>query len=197
MSSFDDKTLAVAKVYAAAMLDLAAKRGEADELGDELHQMVRLAERDPRFARFLADPLADAGERRESIEKMFRGQASDLLVDSLQVLNRKGRFGILPAITQVYHQELDRLRKRVEVQVTSAVPLTDELRHRLAAAVEGQTGRKARLDERVDESLLGGMVVQIGDRKIDASVTTRLEGLAAAMLDRASREIHRGAHVEG
>lgn len=196
MSSFNDKTLAIAKVYASAMIELAEQRGEADDLGAELSQLVTLVRENEDFRTFVEDPLADPDQRQASLEKMFRGQASDLLVDSLQVLNRKGRIGILPAIAEVYDALLDALRQRVEVSVASAVALSDAQRQQLSAAVKAQTGRDARFLERVDETLLGGMVVQIGDRKIDTSVATRLQGLSTALLARASREIHAGSYTE-
>ncbi|MCB1056172.1 MAG: ATP synthase F1 subunit delta [Acidobacteria bacterium] len=196
MSSFDDTTLAVAKVYASAMLQLAEARGEADRLSDEIAQLASYAASNENFHDFLTDPLADLDERAESLERMFRGRASDLLVDSLQVLNRKGRIGLLAAVAEVLAEALDDLRGRVAVQVKSAVPLTDDLRTRLAAAVKKSTGSEARLQESVDPALVGGMVVQIGDSKMDASVVSRLKGLRAAMLARASKQIYGGAHVE-
>ena len=127
MSSFDDTTLAVAKVYASAMLQLAEARGEADRLSDEIAQLASYAASNENFHDFLTDPLADLDERAESLERMFRGRASDLLVDSLQVLNRKGRIGLLAAVAEVLAEALDDLRGRVAVQVKSAVPLTDDL----------------------------------------------------------------------
>lgn len=196
MSSFDDKTLAVAKVYATAMLQLAEARGEAESLSAELTELAAYAAANEDFHRFLTDPLADPEERSASLDKIFRGRASALLVDSLQVLNRKGRIGLLPAVAHVLAEALDGLRDRVAVQVRSAVPLTDALRQQLAMAVKHTFGRQARLEESVDASLLGGMVVQIGDQKMDASVANRLRGMKAAMLARASKQIYSGAHVE-
>lgn len=196
MSSFDDTTLAVAKVYALAMLGLAEARGEADLLSEDFIQLASYAAANEDFRRFLTDPLADPDQRAASLDKIFRGKASDLLVDSLQVLNRKGRIGLVPAVAEVLAEALDDLRGRVAVQVRSAVPLTADLRQRLAAAVKRSTGSEARLEESVDASLLGGMVVQIGDSKMDASVVNRLKGMRAAMLARASKQIYSGAHVE-
>ena len=81
--------------------------------------------------------------------------------------------------------------------MTSAVPLTDEQRRRLAAAIEGGTGLSPTLVERVDPAILGGLVVRLGDRKADASVATRLNNLSEALRARASRQLRSGSHVEG
>lgn len=194
---FDDKQRAVARVYAAAMLELAAAAGADDSLRQELDALAALARTQPGFADFLANPAIDAEERRGSLERMLRGKLSDLAVDSVQVLSRKGRSDLLPAVAAEYRRAHDRQQRRIEVQVTSARPLSDDQRRRLAASIERRTGFAPTLDERVDPSLLGGLVVQIGDEKTDGSAVTRLHNLTAALLARASREIHSGTYVEG
>lgn len=196
MAAFSEKATAVAAVYADAMLGLAERRGEADALREELDELKRFAESDPRFAAFLANPRIDAAERSESLERMFRGRASDLLADALQVIHGKGRIALVPAVATVYAERHDALRGMIEVKVTSARPLDDDQRRRLEAAIRAQTGRRPRLAEAVDPELLGGLVVRIGDQKADSSIATRLKGLSQALLARASQEILSGTHVE-
>jgi len=126
------------------------------------------------------------------IEEVFRGTASDLLVDSLQVINRKGRLGQLRAIAEAYRLAHHALRGWVDAHVRTAVPLDDALRARLREAIAASTGKQPTLIERVDPSLIGGMVVEVAGKKIDASVASRLRDLSAALLSRASREIYSG-----
>lgn len=195
MASHDDKATALGRVYAAAILRVAREQeaalgGDAvDEVRAELDGLAELYERDAGFRKLITDPVIDSGQRAESLERALRGRASDLVVDALGVMNRKGRLGLLPAVAEAYGEAHDRLRRRVAVRVTSAAPLTAEQRARLAAAVESASGRTASFRERVDPSILGGLVVQIGDRKADASVATKLHTLSAALLARASRQI--------
>ncbi len=196
MASFDDRMLAVARVYAEAMLGLAEKRGEAESLNEELAQVARLYARDPGFRDFVASPLIDVEEREESLERAFRGRASELLVDSLQILNRKGRMSLLPAVAEVFRRLYREHLRQVEVDVTSAIALSDDQRRRLQEAIRRRTGRDAILSESVDPSLLGGLVVRLEDRKIDASVATQLERLSETLLSRASREIGSAGYVE-
>jgi F-type H+-transporting ATPase subunit delta len=196
MAASSDKSRAIASVYAAAMLALASRRGAADELRGELDELARLAAIDRRFAAFLANPLIDDDRRAESLERMFRSRASDLLVDSLQVIHRKGRIALVPQIAAAYASRHDAHRGVVEVAVASAVPLDDRQRDRLRAAVRAATGNEPRLVERVAPELLGGLVVRIGDRKADSSIATRLRTLSEALLARASHEILSGTHVE-
>jgi F-type H+-transporting ATPase subunit delta len=194
---YDDKTAAVARVYAAALLALAEEDGRADEVRDELTALEELVERSPAFHDFLVSPAIGADERSASLEKALRGRASDLVADAVLVMNRKGRALLLPALIATYAEAHDRLRRKVEVRVTSALPLSDDQRRRLAAAVEAATGLEPILVERVDPGIVGGLVVQVGDRKADASVVTRVKNLSAALLARASRQLRSGSHVEG
>jgi F-type H+-transporting ATPase subunit delta len=195
MAGTSDKA-AIAAVYAAAMLGLAERRGDADALRAELDELARLARAAPALGAFFANPLIDADRRAESLERMLRGKASDLLVDALQVINRKGRIGLLSAIAAAYAARHDVLRGVIEVRVASAVPLDGGQRERLRAAVRAKTGCEPRLVESVDAELLGGLVIRLGDRKADASIATRLHTLVAALLARATQEIVRGTHVE-
>jgi F-type H+-transporting ATPase subunit delta len=197
MASLDDKTIAVSRVYSRSMLQLAESAGQAEALGEELDQLADLAARDELFGDFLARPMIDPKARRESLEKLFRGRASDLLVDSLQVLNRKGRMGLLPAVAQTYREGLHALRHQVPVTVRTAVPLSPALRERLVQGLCKRLNGECLLTEVVDESLIGGLVVQAGDNKFDASVATGIKKLGDALLERGSREIESGAYLQG
>lgn len=190
MPKVDDKQIGVARVYSRALLELAERRGVAGAVQDELGEIVKLAGRDPRFARFVESPLVDPEDRERTLERMFRGRLTDVLLDALQVMNRKGRLAILPTMAQAYHQELEDLRGRVEVQVTSAVALTDELRERLRRVVAASTGRQVDLVERVDDSLIGGLVVRIGDRKIDGTVSYQIRHLREVFHEHARQHIY-------
>jgi F-type H+-transporting ATPase subunit delta len=108
------------------------------------------------------------------------------------VLRQKGRLGLLRAVAIAYRGEWLRRRHRVEVQVASAVPLSEALRAELVLAAASRTGREPVLVEHVDPALLGGLVVRIGDDKFDSSVARELGRLREILLDRASRELHAG-----
>jgi len=193
VAGFDDQVMAVAGVYAESLYDVASESGAADGLLDELSSLSELLAKDSGLADFLSSPVVDAKVRAAAIEKVFRGRASDLFVDALQVLNRKGRSALLPSIAEAYRRRVDRAANRVDVDVRSAVPLTDALRTDLQAAIKAYSGKNARLHESVDERLLAGMVVQVGDQKFDSSAASQLARLETALLDRASRQIQQGA----
>jgi F-type H+-transporting ATPase subunit delta len=193
MSNVDDRSLGLGRLYARSILDLAEEQGGADVLLDELTGLAQYLESNSELETFFGSPLVEDETRARTIEKIFRGRASDLLVDALQVINRKGRLGALRAIAEAYRQELRDRRGLVDAVVRTAVPLNDSLRAGLTDSLARFTGRQPTLIEKVDPALIGGMVVEVAGTKIDTSVASRLKGLGAALERRASEEIHRGA----
>lgn len=198
MSGITHHELALARPYSEAMLEVAQEMGEVDLLFAELRDLLGQASRNPDFRHFLTDPLVDASARQQTLEKLFRGSFSDLFVNSLQILNRKGRLGLLMAVAESFRQAREELQGRIRVQVRTASALTDELRSKIRDAAKRQTGKDADLEETIDESLIGGLVVQIGDKKFDSSIATKLAKIGASFVERSSKEL-RGSrtHIEG
>jgi F-type H+-transporting ATPase subunit delta len=197
MAHVDERSLALGRVYASAILDLAEEQEQGAAMLDELRGLAQLLAGDAELELFFSSPLVEEEAREEVIEKVFRGHASDLLVDALQVINRKGRLGQLRAIAEAYRLVYRDRHGRVDARVRTAVPLSAELRERLRAAVARFTGREPDLTEKVDASLLGGMIVEVAGKKIDTSVSSRLSQLGAAFDRRASEEIQRGSIALG
>jgi F-type H+-transporting ATPase subunit delta len=195
MANVDSRETGVARVYARAMLDLAAAQGQEDELLAELQELGRSIENDPELATFLASPLVSGEARAEVLEKVFRRRASDLLVDSLEVINHHGRLGLMPAIAAAYRDEYRDLRGLVDVQVTTAVPLSEGQRGRLSKAVAKFTGKQPQLIERVDRSILGGLMVEVAGEKIDTSLATQLHDVGTELAQRAAQELHGGKRL--
>ena len=192
MPAVSHKDFAIARVYSGSMLALAEARGEADALLTELLELAAYLDKDPDFDEFFSSPMVDSAAKERTIERLFRGKASDLFVDSLQVLNRKERLGVLRAVVEAYRLDHEELRGVVDVHVRTAVALTNALRKRIKDVASQHTGKTAQLVETVDESIIGGMIVNIGDQKIDASVASRLNRLGKVLAQRASQEIHSG-----
>ena len=189
MTRVNDKEIAIARVYSRALLSLAESKGQADEVLEELRWLRRHAAEDESFGNFISSPTIDEDARAGSLEKMFRGRLSDVVVDALQVINRKGRMALLPAVTEAYRQDHRDLRGRVDVHVTTAMALDDAVKSRLKEAAANYSGRQPILHEEVDPSLVGGIVLRIGDEKVDASVKNEVHRYQKLLLDLAAREI--------
>jgi len=180
----------VAGVYARALLALAMDRHEADQIEGELAELAGLVSANPELEGYLSSPLVDEEGRAAALEKALRERASDLVVNTLQVMNGKGRLGLLGALAEAYRLANEHRRGEVDVEVTTAVELSDELRRRIAISASRYAGRTARLIEKVDPELLGGLVLKIGDRKIDSSLARQIHDAREGLFERASQELH-------
>lgn len=192
MAELDEKHVAIARVYSQSMLDLAADEEEARSLLDELAGFRQVLADQPAFQEYFSSPLVDFEERRATLERVLRGRASDRLVDALLVMDRHGRLDVFDTVVTLYRQLFQQRYGEIDVQVSSAVALDDATRGRLREAIARVAGREPILTETVDETLLGGMVVRFGDRKIDTSVSKDLRSMRAMLAARAEREIHGG-----
>ena len=197
MKGVTDQQLTLAKVYAEAMIQLAESQGETGELAQEQSDFASRFNDNADLQTFLGSPTIDRDTRRTAIEKLFRGKYSDLFVNSLQVLNSKGRSTLVRAVAEAYSLAREERLGRVRVFVRSATPLTEELRIGLRGATRSYTGKEAELIETIDASLLGGLVVQVGDQQFDGSVRTRIARMSAALRETATREVFGDrVHVE-
>lgn len=184
----NEQEIAVARIYARSAFALAERQGAEASLREELEELVRHFDKEPALENFLSSPLVETGERQQMLDRLFKDRMSETLLNTLQVMNRKGRSGLVRALAEAYRQEFEERTGRITVSVRTAVALSDSLRQQLLAATSRFTGREASLREIVDESLIGGMILLVGDRKIDSSIAKELRQLEDRFLDRASQE---------
>jgi F-type H+-transporting ATPase subunit delta len=183
----------VAKVYAEALLDVAQERNLADAIGDELDSLINdvyaLA---PDVETALSSPVHKRSMKAPVIAHAFKSRVSELLFNFLNVLNSKDRLELVRHVAAAYRDLLDQRAKRVRVSVRSAVPLSESQTEGLRRAIEAATGLEPIIAPRVQEELLGGMIVQVGDHVFDSSVRTRIETIRNQLLARSSYEIQAG-----
>ena len=192
MPLIDAKPDALSDVYAAALFDLAVEAGgqeRAEKVLGELEDVLELARSDASFGEFLASRVLSRDTRRGSLQKIFEGRVGDLTLRFLMLLSQKNRLGHLSPIVASLDKRVQEAFGRVEVDVYTAAPISPEqlggIREKLKAAL----GKEAIVHPYTDESLIGGMRLQIGDRLIDASVSARLRGLRDRMSRQGSAEL--------
>jgi F-type H+-transporting ATPase subunit delta len=183
----------VARVYAEALLDEAQEHGLADEIAEQLDQLLsEVARRDPVMASFFLGGVVGREARANTLRSAFAGRVSDIFLNFLLVLNDHERLELLRPIAQNYRDLLEQQAGKVRVQVRTAVPLPDDQRERLLGELREVTRREPILEPTVDPDLLGGLVVQVGDWLYDASVKTRLETLRNELVERSCHAIQVG-----
>ena len=168
--------------YAKSMIELAEPQGQVDSIGAELSDLRQVLADNPSFARFLSDPGIKDSERNGAIERVLRGRVSPLVWNLIGVLNNKDRLALLPAIADAYEQILDQRRGIVEVDVTVAQRLSPEDLEMVKNRVSQALGKQAVVHQYVDESIIGGIRLRVGDKEIDASVKHQINTLRQRLL---------------
>jgi ATP synthase F1 delta subunit len=165
-----------ARVYAEALFDVAKEKGKLDAVRDELAQFAEAVDGDRELQVFFFSPYFSSAEKSAGLRRAVSGADPELL-NFLELLIEKGR---MPEVFRI-RRELDELWKhenrRIDVTVTSAVPLDPAVVEKVGEEIERQTGQKVELASRVDGDILGGIVLQVGNKILDASIRARLEKL--------------------
>jgi F-type H+-transporting ATPase subunit delta len=164
------------RVYAEALFDVAKERGRLDEIGEELIQLADAVEAERDLQVFLFSPYFSSAEKTEGLKRAVVGADPELL-NFLELLLEKQRIAELFRIRREFEGLWKRERRLIDVTVTSAVELDPAVVSRVGEEIERQTGRRVELASRVDEGILGGIVLQVGNMVLDASIRNRLEKL--------------------
>jgi F-type H+-transporting ATPase subunit delta len=171
-----------AQAYAASVLDLANQQKQAEALGEELAALRQLVDENPGFREVLTNPVVSVVERQELLDKIFRGRISQLLFNALGVLNQKNRLGLVSQVAEAYHDLLDEQLGKVEVDLTVAQKLSPDQLEQARRRISQALGRDAVLHQYVDDAVLGGAVLRVGDKLIDASVRYQLQAMKEQLL---------------
>ncbi|HEY0317835.1 MAG TPA: ATP synthase F1 subunit delta [Solirubrobacterales bacterium] len=165
-----------AHVYAEALFEVARDKGKLDTVREQLGQFVDAVDRDRDLQIFFFSPYLSSAEKREGLKRAVSG-AEPELINFLGLVIEKQR---MPEIFRI-RRELDQLWKRenrrIDVTVTTAVELDPAIVSQIGGEVERQTGDKVDLSSRIDDGILGGIVLQVGNMVLDASIRSRLEKL--------------------
>lgn len=181
MSQLTSTNPAVA-AYAEALLDLAQDAGQTDLVAGELAELQTLLKQEAQFQVFLDSPTIGIEERHAVLQRIFGSQLSRLTMNFLGVLNGKGRLGLLRHVIDAYREQLDTRQGKVKADVTVALKLSSEdlevVRQQLGTALK----KDVIVNQRVDESILGGLVVKVQDRLLDASVRAQLQAMRKQLI---------------
>jgi len=167
--------------YADAMFSVAEAEGAMAAVEEELFRFSRALQGSDELRSSLTDQRIPAARRQQIVEDLLGERAHPLTTALLSFVVGAGRAGDLPAIIDRLVARAASERNREVAEVRSATPLDDDQRQRLAQALGNATGKQLEVRVIVDQSILGGIVAQIGDTVIDGSVRRRLEQLKSRL----------------
>ncbi len=168
----------IAKRYARAFFDIAAEENRYEAYYGELQQFVSVIEESADLGEFLSNPIFDNDDKKAVVKTILEKiSLSGIAANFLSLLADKQRIDILPDIVRCYRELMDEALKKVRVQVKTAFPLSSALSGDLAKSLEVITGKQVEMTIEEDPSLLGGVVVKVGDTLYDGSIKSQLNNI--------------------
>jgi F-type H+-transporting ATPase subunit delta len=168
----------VAKRYAKALLSLGLEDGKYQQYGNELGAFSGFFATNQEFREVIANPAFAVEDRRRILNIILdKGSYSNIVKNFLNLLLDKNRIDAIPEISSYYESLIDEVAQIARVEVVTPRPLREDARQRLEKALEEMTSKKIRMEISEDQSLIGGIVVKIGDLILDGSIKAQLDGL--------------------
>ena len=161
--------------YAQAIFDLALENNQVEQWGDDL-AVVAEAFQDAEFTALMKHADMSSANKLAATASVLAG-VNALVRNLVDLLVSKNSVDSIAGVYTGYTELLDRHLGRQRVEITTAVPLESAETERISAFVTGLAGQEVVLTTKVDESIIGGLVIQIGDRLLDGSTKARLDGL--------------------
>ena len=171
------------RLYARSLFEAALEKDRVETVLEELGDFVAAVHDVPELRALLANPEIDRDERTAALRDIL-GDADDLVRNFVLLLSEKGRTSQLDEI----HRELDALvavhQGRLNVELTTAYELSDDEAESIVRKIEETSGRTVEATRTVDPGLIGGIVLQVGSQRVDASVRGRLANLRQELVTR-------------
>lgn len=173
----------VALRYAKSLIDLAQEQNVVDTVYQDMLFFKQTAEENRGLMLALKSPVVRHDKKLAILEGVFKTRVSSTSYTIFTIITKKNREAIMFSIAEEFVKLYDEKKGIVKAVITSSMPLTAPLRNEFMSIVAEATGKTVELEERVDEKLIGGYVLRVGDRQIDSSIRTRLNDLKLTLLN--------------
>lgn len=173
------KNTIIADRYADALVKT-ARDGKLtfEKISDDLNLVKSILTKSKDLQEFLTMPLVSVDDKKEIINKVFSNEIDTLIVNFLKVLIDKNRFDLFDDVLESYNKSLDDINNISRIKVTSAVEMTEDAKKKLKIKLEEKLKKNVIFDLEIDNNIIAGLVVKIGDNIIDMSLKHKLEDLS-------------------
>ena len=170
----------VSKVYGEALFELARENDSIREVWDEIKALSEILKSNEEFGAVMEHPSMTGDEKRNMIAGIFKGKLSDTVMGFLDVLTKKGRFSDLFDVIDYYDEQAKEFYNIGVAYISTAVQIDDSMKQKVdKRLLETTKYQSFEMNFDVDESLIGGMVIRIGDRVVDNSIRHKLDKMSA------------------
>lgn len=168
----------VASRYVKSLLGLAVEQGVLEAVNNDMQFFDRVCHSNRDFVLMLKSPIIRHEKKKEILNKLFAGRVHALTMSIIEILTKKNREPLLPAIATEFHNAYNVYKGIGKASIISTVPVDDQLRSELVAIVKKLSNMKqVELEEKVDKDLIGGFILNVGDKQIDTSIKNKLKNL--------------------
>ena len=185
-SAFDDESMHVGPIYAKALLAAVGSTGNVDSVMEQFHSLIHdVFDKQPVLEMALANPKLASDEKIRVLDKVFAGKMDATLLTFLKVVSRRGRLNAIRGIYRAAASLRDEAVGRVRVLVTTAQQLDEAALKSLKEKLQNLFKKDVAITSKVDATILGGLIVRVGDLVFDGSVDGQLNLLKKATLAKA------------
>ena len=172
----------VSKVYGDALFEAASEAGRMDDMYEEVLELQKLLQANEELQKMMENPKVIREDKENVIETVFRGRISDEIVELMKLMIAKGRYSNIESVFDYFIGLVKEEKKIGIAYVTTAVELTDGQKDEIVRRLLETTRYESfEMNYAVDASLIGGMVIRIGDRVVDSSIKTKLYELSKSL----------------
>lgn len=171
------------RIYARALFDAAQNHDRLARVREDLADFVAAVEQVPELRALLRDPVLDPKEKAEALDSILGG-VDELVRNFLLLVAEKNRTAQIEEIAREFDRLVAAEERRLEVELTTAFELSDKEAKSIVAQIEKASGRQVDATRSVDSDLIGGLILQAGSMRVDASVRGRLNRLRHDLVTR-------------
>ena len=174
----------VAVRYAKSLISLAKEKNELENVKTDIELINKLCLEVRPFLNFLKNPIINNYKKLGVFQKLFENRINELSYKFIEIVTKKGREDILPEIGEEFMKEYRTFKNIEIVSITTPIELDDDLKNEFVSLTRNIIGKekKVQIKEEVNEDLLGGFILRIGDKQIDDSVSSKLRDIRKKLI---------------
>lgn len=164
--------------YVKSLLGLAEERGVLDDVHNDMVLFSKVSDENPSFNAVMRSPVIRHDIKGQVLKRLFGDKANPITLAFFDIITRKNREPLLPAIAREFHRAYNEYKGVGGATITTAVPIDADLRAKIEALVK-QINHTSRIElvEKIDPDMIGGFLLKVGDRQVDASLKSKLKEL--------------------
>ncbi|ADR22548.1 ATP synthase subunit delta [Marivirga tractuosa] len=167
----------IASRYSKSLMDLAVEKNQLEDIKADMELLSKVCKENREFVLMLNNPILESVKKAAVIRAVFKDKVQEMTSLFFDIVSRKHRESVLPEMAKVFKQLYNEHKGIITAEVTTTFKLDDSLRPEVIKIVKEISGKEVELNEKVDEALIGGFLIRVGDKQIDETIQSKLNDL--------------------